>query len=106
MYYLENLGWRIKQIGNSLYNSRYDYEIMHRFHCPFGMILQRKTPREVAEYIETVFLSPCKFVGETIESQPRRAYAFKHMRDQEAFAKMWDASIVIYKVNDNWNVLI
>lgn len=109
MYYLENIGWKIKQIGTPIYPSYtggYDFRIEHKIFAPLGEILQKKTIREVIEYIETTYLSPCKFLGETKEEVPRREYAFKHAADQEQFAKFWGGWPVTNMVDGNWNVLI
>jgi len=103
MYNLENIGWKITQVGNSAYNGRYDFNIIHRIHAPLGMILQRKTIKEVVKYIEDTYLSPIKFMGTTIENRPRREYSFKYVHDQEQFAKLWNG----VEVNSNtWKVLI
>lgn len=106
MYHLESIGWKITQIGNSHYAGSYDFNIIHRIYAPFGQVLQRKTVKEVVEYIETTFLSPCKFLGNTLENVPRREYAFKYAHDQEAFAKLWNGWEVCRQVDGNWSVLI
>lgn len=106
MYALENVGWKITRINNSFYAGAHDYNITHRVFAPFGQILQRKTIKEVVEYIETTFLSPCKFLGHTIENVPRREYAFINSHEADEFAELFDGFAVVQKIDGNYNVLI
>jgi len=107
MYELENIGWKITQIRNPNYPSYtkgLDFTITHRVFAPLDIVLQNKTIKEVIEHIEVTYLSPIKFMGVTLEGQPRREYSFKFVHDQEQFAKLW-GGVEINRVN-NWGVLI
>lgn len=109
MYHLENIGWKIVQIATPNYKTYTGgncYRITHRIFAPYGEILQKKTLQEVVSYIETTYLSPCKYIGETEETFPRREYAFKYAHDQEQFAKLWGGWPVTNMVDGNWSVLI
>jgi hypothetical protein len=105
-YSLETIGWKIKAMENSQYLGRYDFNIIHAIHAPFGLILQRKTVREVIEYIDVTFLAPIKFVGHTLNNTHYREYHFKYAHDQEAFAELWGGTEVIQKINNSWAVTI